>query len=887
MAAFGAVASLKNTIKHILQLSRISLVPPSPQILQSAYDAMCSLQEVLLKLEHTGFSKMRTKVNDLDGRIKEVVWEFEDLLDSHVYDQIPPQLESSSISERDQLPFSVDLQILQQNLDCFLEMVAVMEVEYLIELLNMPEEEGEPLCSRIDFGGINSYMVGLSREFERVRRILLVDDEAEGNCCDLVGMAGVGKTTLAKKVFDDPLIQSHFQLRAWVKVGRKCESNELLRCILAQVAPSTRYQMITQEGGDDDEMLVGLLQERLKDKKCLIVLDDVWDRQVMDNLPQENVRFLLTSRFRTEESSTRVVLRLLDKEESKQLLGATLFGENSFPPHLEKLGEEIAYKCEGLPLMIVTVAKFLSEEDKTPQFWAEVAKIQHNSVFLKAYDEISVVLFPSYDYLPQYLKMFFLYLGSFRPYVNVDQYSFFNLLSAEGFVEHYGVQNFNKFMIICSIVLIDRHLILYELDGESQFSKKDFRVHSCWQHLCRKEASKIKFLHVLQSWDDDLKDQRRLGVHCNTLFAFKEVYDSIKSDCASMARSLLCFGPYHPYPVPIHVMDFKLLKVLDALQVRFYNIPLEILKLVYLKYLALTCNAELPISISNLFQLQFLIIVQHMVIKRRGEWSYMPVAIWDMQELQRIQVMGRDLPTPNRDSKLEKLSSLLGVSAKSCTSEILKRTPNLKELQIQMELKPYDEDDDSNTLSGLYYIAEELHNLDSLTCIVVNPDMKYEYVAHLSMFPSSIKILNLSGLGCSLQHMNDIGSLLPNLLILSTKCYAFRGPEWEIESSLLIERLESLYATKSTTNRLHFKNKLLAFKITESKEVLEQLEEFHRLLDDLEEIEETMKDEDKTLMLLHALPRSYVPDYTLRGNQSPMKRCTRHWNSKKWRMWIL
>ena len=45
----------------------------------------------------------------------------------------------------------------------------------------------------------------------------------------------VGKTTFAKKLFDDPSLKSHFELRVWVKVGRKCEYNEILRCILAQV----------------------------------------------------------------------------------------------------------------------------------------------------------------------------------------------------------------------------------------------------------------------------------------------------------------------------------------------------------------------------------------------------------------------------------------------------------------------------------------------------------------------------------------------------------------------------------------------------------------------------------------------------------------------------
>ena len=62
----------------------------------------------------------------------------------------------------------------------------------------------------------------------------------------------------------------------------------------------------------------------------------------------------------------------------------------------------------------------------------------------------------------------------------------------------------------------------------------------------KKEVSKIMFLHVLQSCDDVMKDQRRLCAHCNTLLAFKQVYDA----CASTAHSLLCYGPYHEYPIP-------------------------------------------------------------------------------------------------------------------------------------------------------------------------------------------------------------------------------------------------------------------------------------------------------------------------------------------------
>ncbi|XP_047952250.1 putative late blight resistance protein homolog R1B-23 isoform X2 [Salvia hispanica] len=383
MAAYGAAISLKDTIQTILHSSRISLVPPSPQILQPAYDAMVRLQKVLLKLEETGYSKIRTKVNALDDRIKEAVWEFEDLLESHVYQQILPQLEG----ERDHLSFYVDLQSLRQSVDCFIERFPAMQAEYDIELLNMPEEEGEPVPSRIDFHGIDSNMVGLSKEFEELRDYLLHENNEE-NYFEISGMAGVGKTAFAKKLFDDPSLKSHFELRVWVKVGRKCEYNEILRCILAQV---DREQSLTQGDEENDKKLVGLLEERLKDKKCFIVLDDVWkwDARVMDNLPQDNVRILLTSRQYIEECQKRVTLHLLNDEESKKLLGEKVFDEEGFPPHLDELGEKIAKKCEGLPLMIVTVAKLLSKEETTIENWTGVAEKQHNSVFVDAYDQIS------------------------------------------------------------------------------------------------------------------------------------------------------------------------------------------------------------------------------------------------------------------------------------------------------------------------------------------------------------------------------------------------------------------------------------------------------------------------------------------------------------------
>ncbi|XP_057763648.1 putative late blight resistance protein homolog R1A-10 [Salvia miltiorrhiza] len=795
MAAYGAAGSLRNTIQRILQSSRISLVSHSPQILQPAYDQMDRLLKALRLLDETSCSKIRIEVNAADERIKDAVWEFEDLLESHVLPQILQQLES----ERHNLSFSVDLQSLQHHVDCFVEKMKMMEEEYIIEMENMAEEEGEPISSRIDSGGmIKSRMVGLSDEIEKARDYLL-----KGKNYSITGMAGIGKTTLAKHIFEDPSIRSHFKFRAWVKVGRKCEFSVLLRCVLAQVDPNA-YEMLIQ-GDDDMEELVGFLKQRLKRKKCLIVLDDVWERQLTNHLTINclrmknifgRIRFLLTSRqdvvFTAKDG--REIVRLLNEEESKELLGEKVFGEEGFPIQLEELGEKIAKKCEGLPLMIVTVAELLSKADKTPEYWTEVLK-QHSSVFVEAYNRISEVLFPSYDYLPQHLKMLFLYLGAFPPYIDlIDPVMLKDLFSAEGFLEQIGEESFEDvFYSRLENLSMRYHLVLNKIDYS--ILRINYRVHSCWQHLCKEEASRIKFLHVLQSLDDVIEGQRRLCAHWSSLFCFKQVCDSVKSDCASTARSLLCFGASQEYPIPIHAMGFKLLRVLETGAVRFYHFPIEILKLVCLRYLALTCNGELPPSISNLFHLQFLIIHPHIYIKKRGVQSYMPVQIWDMQELELIVIVGRDLPTPNTDdATLNKLVKLVGVSANSCTREVLKRIPNLQTLVIEVDLKPYNNDDvdESKSLSCLGYISE-LRNLDNLQYWVHNPVIKFEYnTIPLSMFPSSLKALVLSGLGgYPWKYMNDIGSLLPNLMKLSLRWYSFRGPEWEIESGAFL-KLEDL-----------------------------------------------------------------------------------------------
>ncbi|KAL8544678.1 hypothetical protein ACS0TY_005056 [Phlomoides rotata] len=79
-------------------------------------------------------------------------------------------------------------------------------------------------------------------------------------------------------------------------------------------------------------------------------------------------------------------------------------------------------------------------------------------------------------------------------------------------------------------------------------------------------------------------------------------------------------------------------------------------------------------------------------------------------------------------------------------------------------------------------------------------------------------------------------------------------------------KLESLYQTKSVSNKLYVKQKLLDFRMSDGKDLNEQLDTFNRYIDDLDV---KMDDDDKALMLLNALPKSLdsFKDSVLFGNQ--------------------
>ncbi|GFP79905.1 putative late blight resistance protein homolog r1a-6 [Phtheirospermum japonicum] len=649
------------------------------------------------------------------------------------------------------------------------------------------EEEDNDNNVMKDTRGKRSNMVGFSDIFGQLRDLLLLThwQKPSIRMVSLVGMAGIGKTTLAKEIYEDPLISKSFPHRVWVTVGQKYRVLDVIKRILFQLSPET--EKVSRDEMDYLFLQTSMNKSFARTGRYLIVLDDVWDRHLSSNfldpfLDSSNHRILILFTTRQEHvgamaEDNLLKLRLMDKEESWDLLREKVFCEesSSCPPELEKAGKKIAEICDGLPLTIVTVADLLSKAaNMTPEYWKKVAD-KEISVLTDAYDQISEVLHPSYENLPEFLKALFLYLAVLPPNYEIPVTKLSMLWDAEGFIELNPITALSTLedFVLFSLVLERRNAYNNEL--------KACVLHSVFWHLCVREARENKLFHVLKKHADSsaqgIKNQRRLCIHNNVLFGIKDAYKSMAS--ISTARSLLCTGPQHQYPVPICFGHLRLLRVIDVLTIRFYEFPVEVLNLVQLRYLALIYDGKLPPAISKLWNLQFLIVRRYLsILKLHEDESYLPMEIWSMKELKHLQVMGSNLPDPRDGACLPNLVTLLDVNARSCTKGVLEGLPKLEKLRVRIELsvevvEPY----------SCFDHISHLNELASLKCVVVNPKLGYKVIgppAASPLFLERLERLSLSGCGYSWEDMRVIASM-KNLEVLKLRCYAFRGQIWEIK----------------------------------------------------------------------------------------------------------
>lgn len=265
-------------------------------------------------------------------------------------------------------------------------------------------------------------LVGVDKNREKLEQWLAGDD-LERSVTALHGMGGLGKTALAN-VFRKE--RENFECHAWVSISQTYSINHVLRCLITDFykegkdTPKNMGDMETK--GLQDE-----LRTFLEDKKYLIVLDDVWAPEAVNDLfgalaqNQKGGRVILTTRIdgvaHLAFKDRRVTLEALSEEDSWELFCKMVFSRdtnNKCPTELAELACKISGKCKGIPLAIVTVGRLLFMRDKTKEEFKRICdQLDWELVNNPSMEHVRNILYLSFIYLPTYLKGCFLYCSLF------------------------------------------------------------------------------------------------------------------------------------------------------------------------------------------------------------------------------------------------------------------------------------------------------------------------------------------------------------------------------------------------------------------------------------------------------------------------------------------
>ncbi|KAL7608957.1 hypothetical protein Lser_V15G13934 [Lactuca serriola] len=537
----------------------------------------------------------------------------------------------------------------------------------------------------------SSSIVGRQVDKEALLHKLLGDEGCKQNfsIVPIVGMGGVGKTTLARLLYDEKQVKEYFELKAWV-----CVSDEFDIFNISNVI----FQSIVGENKEfkDLNLLQLALKEKLSMKRFLLVLDDVWSESYGDweifarpflvGAPGSKV--IITTRklslLMKLGYDQPYRLSLLSHDDALTLFCKHALDVNNFDlhPKLRQHGEGIVKKCDGLPLALIALGRLLRTKTDEEE-WEEL--LNSEIWRLEKGDEIVPALRLSYQDLSASLKQLFAYCSLFPKDYMFDKEELILLWMAEGFLhqsftnksrERLGHEYFEE--------LLSRSFFQQARNEESLFVMHDLmndlatsvagdffiRIDNDNEKGVKKEAME-KYRHMSFIREEYIVYKKFKGFEkAKSLRTFLSVSFEVKRWWQNFYFSNKILVDF--------LMELPLLRVLCLRDYEISELPESIGRLKHLRYLNLsrTRITHLPENVSNLYNLQTLIVSGCRNLKR------LPNSFLKLKNLRHFDITGTPLlnKMPLGISELKSLQTLTKIVIGGDNGYAITELKNLKNL---------------------------------------------------------------------------------------------------------------------------------------------------------------------------------------------------------------
>ncbi|XP_016704749.2 uncharacterized protein [Gossypium hirsutum] len=458
-----------------------------------------------------------------------------------------------------------------------------------------------PIRSNVETSSVmdDSTIVGRENDVSKVVDLLVnPKDEQVVSVVPIVGMAGLGKTALAKLVYDDLRVKRHFGVKSWVCVSDHFDVKKILGAMFEQLTGDRHTSM-----PENRDAMIMKLKEKIeqakgeKDQiKYLLVLDDVWDVKKWEDLKlclkgistNGGNGVIVTTRKEDVASTVQALSDqrhqpgILEDEECWSVIKQLALTPSPMSHDLEPIGKEIAKQCRGVPLLAKVIGGTMKKE-RSRRAWLEIQKS-------RVWGSVESVLKLSFDRLPSpSLKKCFAYCAMFPKDYCFETEELKQLWMAEGFLGSSKQLWMAEGFLGSSMAMEDiGDKYLNELLSNSLFQ----------------DVEKDKFGNILTFKMHDLVHDLSLSVsQFDTLF-FQENSSLTSKECSHI-RHLNVGGDGESLPEVLTAVVPKLYSLFSEIDV-FKKLSKSFTRLRVLKFVGAANICELPDSLGELKHLRYL-----------------------------------------------------------------------------------------------------------------------------------------------------------------------------------------------------------------------------------------------------------------------------------------